>query len=240
MLMIVFKMILWTAPGPPDGGGRQLGGLRRHLADTPSDSRPPSACSRCFLPRDQFTSWCSGGAGITRRPARPRWPIPTPRPEPQFGRVARPAAVDGRTVRALPDAAIDQITDTRMKIAEALSEPATRRPTCTRNCWRSIPGRCSASPSSSKSPTSSARTACPRPSPPTRSISTYTGSPEADSVRLLLGIIYARDLQQYEVAEGHLRHSVMSLTDEGRREQARHWLRIASKELGHPDEPSPT
>ncbi len=57
-----------------------------------------------------------------------------------------------------------------------------------------------------------------------RYLQTYGGSPEADHVRLLLGIIYARDLKSYSAAQRYLQESLATLTDERRREQCRVWL----------------
>jgi len=62
----------------------------------------------------------------------------------------------------------------------------------------------------------------------------YPRSGEAEHVRLLLGIIYARDLQHYEAAEKHLRESMNQLTDVRRREQCGHWLDIVLPALGRP------
>jgi len=62
----------------------------------------------------------------------------------------------------------------------------------------------------------------------------YPRSGEAEHVRLLLGIIYARDLQHYEAAEKHLRESMNQLTDARRREQCGHWLDIVLAALGRP------
>ena len=42
--------------------------------------------------------------------------------------------------------------------------------------------------------------------------------------RLLVGIIYARDLEQYEAAEGHLKLALDSLIDDGRKKQCQQWL----------------
>jgi TolA-binding protein len=52
----------------------------------------------------------------------------------------------------------------------------------------------------------------------------YPKDSEQDQVRLLLGIIYARDLAQYEAARGHLTTALDMLGDEKRREQCRQWL----------------
>jgi len=60
----------------------------------------------------------------------------------------------------------------------------------------------------------------------------YSHSNDANEVKLLLGIIYTRDLQQYEVGAAHLRQLLDNLVDEKRKEQCRHWLRLASEALG--------
>lgn len=63
----------------------------------------------------------------------------------------------------------------------------------------------------------------------------YFRSSEANHVRLLLGIIYARDLQHYEAAEKYLRESMDRLTDTRRREQASQWLDMVMQALGRPN-----
>lgn len=67
-----------------------------------------------------------------------------------------------------------------------------------------------------------------------RYVSTYTRSPECSNIRLLLGIIYARDLQQYEAAETHLAQTLELLHDEGRRDQCTEWLRQVRTALSRP------
>lgn len=67
-----------------------------------------------------------------------------------------------------------------------------------------------------------------------RFVGTYTRSPECGNMRLLLGIIYARDLQQYEVAEKHLVQTLDSLHDESRRNQCSEWLRQVRAALAQP------
>ena len=62
----------------------------------------------------------------------------------------------------------------------------------------------------------------------------YPAAPEAEHVRLLLGIIDARDLQHYEAAEQYLRTSLEKLTDTRRREQCAHWLTVVLAALGRP------
>jgi membrane associated rhomboid family serine protease len=60
----------------------------------------------------------------------------------------------------------------------------------------------------------------------------YSHAPEASEVRLLLGIIYARDLEQYEAAERHLQDVGGRLTDDRRIEQHRQWLDVVLTHLG--------
>ena len=47
---------------------------------------------------------------------------------------------------------------------------------------------------------------------------------ENNETRLLVGIIYARDLEQYEAAEGHLKLALDSLIDDSRKQQCQQWL----------------
>jgi len=61
----------------------------------------------------------------------------------------------------------------------------------------------------------------------------YGPSPEADQVELLLGIIYARDLQQHEIAEHHLRRAAGRIADDRRAEQCRYWLDVCREALRH-------
>ncbi|MFQ5414178.1 MAG: rhomboid family intramembrane serine protease [Phycisphaerae bacterium] len=71
-----------------------------------------------------------------------------------------------------------------------------------------------------------------------RCLACYTRVPDAADIRLLLGIIYARDLGQYELAEQHLTQSLGDLTDGHRRAQCDRWLGEVRAALGRP-EPEP-
>ena len=51
-------------------------------------------------------------------------------------------------------------------------------------------------------------------------------------MRLLLGIICARDLKKYEDADRHLTKSLDVLRDEGRRSQCHKWLTSVRANLG--------
>lgn len=65
----------------------------------------------------------------------------------------------------------------------------------------------------------------------------YPMAAEADHVRLMLGILYARELQAWEAAEKHLRASLERLNDEKRVAQCRAWLRVVLGRLGKQPEP---
>ena len=65
-----------------------------------------------------------------------------------------------------------------------------------------------------------------------RFVACYPESSEATNVRLLLGIIYARDLQQYEAADEHLTRSLSFLRDQARRSQCLEWLKNVRTALG--------
>ena len=62
----------------------------------------------------------------------------------------------------------------------------------------------------------------------------YKGRSEYEQIQLLLGIIYARELGQYEAAERHLQSSLETLSDQSRREQCTHWLEAVKAALGKP------
>ena len=57
-----------------------------------------------------------------------------------------------------------------------------------------------------------------------RFINNYKTHSEANEIRLLLGIIAARDLHQYETARKHLSIALEQATNPNRKEQARKWL----------------
>lgn len=65
-----------------------------------------------------------------------------------------------------------------------------------------------------------------------RVLAGYPRSPEAENVRLLLGIMYARDLARYDKADEHLTRSWESLTDPDRRAKCHEWLTKARQALG--------
>ena len=67
-----------------------------------------------------------------------------------------------------------------------------------------------------------------------RYLESYPRAGDVSDVRLLVGIIYARDLRQYEVADEHLTKSMEILHDEKRRAQSLQWLADVRAALGRP------
>ena len=65
-------------------------------------------------------------------------------------------------------------------------------------------------------------------------IESYPRSTEATNIRFLLGIIYARDLRQYEIADKHLTKTMEMLKDEQRLTQCYRWLCDVRAALGRP------
>ncbi len=68
-----------------------------------------------------------------------------------------------------------------------------------------------------------------------RFVDCYPDAGETPNIRLLAGIIHARDLREYEAAEKLLSDSMRGLRDEDRREQCLLWLRNVKAALGKPD-----
>ncbi len=68
-----------------------------------------------------------------------------------------------------------------------------------------------------------------------RFVACYPRSPDALDVRLLLGIMYARDLHRAEEADRHLTDVLTRVTDESRRAQCLEWLKQVRSALGRPE-----
>ncbi len=65
-----------------------------------------------------------------------------------------------------------------------------------------------------------------------RYVECFRTSGEATNVRLLLGIMYARDLGRFEDADAHLSDTIRYVRDPARREQCLEWLRSVRQRLG--------
>jgi membrane associated rhomboid family serine protease len=70
-------------------------------------------------------------------------------------------------------------------------------------------------------------------------IKAYPRAADLDEVRLLLGIIYARDLEQYEIAKGYLTDALARLVEPSRKQQCQDWLDRVLTAL-QPRDPGPS
>jgi tetratricopeptide (TPR) repeat protein len=66
----------------------------------------------------------------------------------------------------------------------------------------------------------------------------YPSDSDVVQIKLLLGIIYAKYLQQYQAAQRYLSECLHRLTDPQQEQQAKEWLAAAATALGHGAEPS--
>jgi membrane associated rhomboid family serine protease len=65
-----------------------------------------------------------------------------------------------------------------------------------------------------------------------RLLAAFPRSRDVDQVRLLLGVVYARYLEQYDLAERHLSECLPRLTDERQRSQCEEWLAVIAEKKG--------
>jgi membrane associated rhomboid family serine protease len=234
MWMIGFKLILFDniiAPKMVSGGNVAYGA---HLAGYLFGFIAPIVVLWLrVVPRDQFDMLALWRRWYQRRSMQAAMADPEARVRAQYGRVARPVSVESVTVR---DPQQDKITDLRSQIADAIAQMDRDQAA---KLYEEVllldPRQVLARPQQlevanqlyalNKLPQAA--------SAYEKYLSHYPNAPDADHVKLLLGIIYARDLQQYEVAEAHLTQLLERFTDEKRLDQCRHWLKIAAAGLGH-------
>jgi membrane associated rhomboid family serine protease len=188
------------------------------------------------LPRDQFDilalwkRWRQRRelASVMAQPGAAAWA--------QYGAVGRTAPVDPEE-RAVEDRRLDEIADMRARIGVELERKATAAAaTLYEQLLSQSPSQCLAEPqqlevarefyASGKFTQAAAAF--------DRFVECYPNSLEASNVRLLVGIIYARDLRQYEAADKHLTQSMASLRDQSRRDQCLQWLKNVRAALGRP------
>ena len=185
------------------------------------------------VPRDQFDMLALWRRWYQRRSMQAAMADPETRARAQYGRVARPVSVDSVTVR---DPQQDKITDLRSQIVDAIARlDRDQAAKLYEEVLMLDPRQVLARPQQLEVANQLyALNRLPQAaSAYEKYLSHYPNAPDLDHVKLLLGIIYARDLQQYEVAEAHLTQLLERFTDEKRLKQCRHWLKIAANGLGH-------
>ncbi len=154
----------------------------------------------------------------------------------QFGTVARPVEFDPK-MRAAEDAKLDEIANLRESVSDAIEAGDISGGAAKYlELWEKSEGQCM----SERHQLVLARHFYGlkeferAASAFDRYVACYTNSVEADNVRLLLGIIYARDLKDYEAADKHLSAMVIVMRDDKRKSQCLEWLRDVRTALGRP------
>ena len=239
MLMIVFKLILWDNIMAPQMVGDSNIAFGAHLAGY---SFGFAALAGMLwiqaMPRDQFDVIALWRRWLQRQAMATAMGDPNAQARAQFGRVARPVSVDAvNTIDADPATSSDPIVRLRAEIADKLDRSEREAAAGLYEKLMEIDPRqvlprqqqldvgnqlCFGG----RTPQAAATYE--------KFLNQYPTAQEADQVRLLLGIIYARDLHQYEIAESHLAKLLGKLPDSKHEEKCRYWLNIALTSLGKP------
>jgi len=237
MWMIGFKLIFWDNILAPRMIGESTIAFGAHLAGYGFGFVATILLLALHaLPRDQFDLVALWRRWLQRTRFKSAASDPETRARMQFGRVAR--SVSARAAEAGPT--IDPADPThrlRAEIAEALSRRDWDRAAALYEKLNEIDPR-QVLPRQQQLDVANRLYTLNRLPQAAAAYDAflrhYPSAPESVHVRLLLGIIYARDLQQYEAAEGHLTLSLAALADPKRRQQCLHWLDICAQKLGHP------
>ncbi len=192
------------------------------------------------LPRDQFDIVALWKRAYQRSQMRTAMADPDARAKATLGRVARPVSVQtGQPIEdmatAVPAEMLDEVTRLRVEIAERLSDndylAAAQKyeELVSKHADQCLPRKqmidvANQLMSMQRYPQAA--------SAYEKFLKHYSTAPDAQQVRLLLGIIYARYLQQYEPAKRHLEEILGRLTNDQQRQQAMQWLDVARDALG--------
>ncbi len=238
MLLITFKMILWDniiMPGYVWQGQTNVA-YGAHLAGYAFGFAAIILMLILrFLPRDQFDIVAVTRRWLQRRSMRSVMSDPGAQARAQYGRVARPISVKDVNTRSTNAGQDDRVTQLRLQVNQLLAQNARDEAA---NAYAQL---MEIDPSQVLPRVQQLEIAnqlytqhrIPQAAASyEKFLSQYPHAPESNEVKLLLGIIYTRDLQQYEVGAAHLRQVLDTLTDDKRLQQCRHWLSVASQALG--------
>jgi membrane associated rhomboid family serine protease len=239
MLMIVFKLILWDNIMAPSMIGDSNVAFGAHLAGYSFGFLALAVMLWIqAMPRDQFDVIALWRRWLQRQAMATAMSDPNAQARAQFGRVARPVSVDAVTG---PDGeaviVADPIAKLRADIAAALDR--SERETAA-GLYEKLMETDPRQVLPRQQQLDIGNQLCFSGRPPQAAatyekfLNQYPTAQEADQVRLLLGIIYARDLHQYEIAESHLAKLLGKLPDSKHEEKCRYWLNIALTSLGKP------
>ncbi|MHC4796047.1 MAG: rhomboid family intramembrane serine protease [Planctomycetota bacterium] len=235
MYMIVIKMILWDNIIAPTMVPGSLVAFDAHLAGYAFGfAAVVIMLALRLLPRDQFDIVALWRRWFQRKAMQSAMQNPEARARAQFGRVARPVMVKDVAAKEVKPTE-DQITSLRIQIAQSLGRNDRDTAAGLYEEMMEIDPRQVLGRTQQLDVANQLYTLNRLPQAVAayeKYLVHYSPSEESDHIKLLLGIIYARDLQQYEVARDHLSELVDRLSDEKRLDQCRHWLKVAEEGLG--------
>lgn len=229
MILIGLKVIVWDNLISPrlGSGGEQVAYLAHLGGYLFGFAGSLAMLGVRGIARDQFDILALWGRWHRRK----SWQGPAPR------RLERPAVVDAEQRKA-ETVFFDQITDLRQRIIEDITQRATGTALDEYERLQTLsPGQVLPEPIQlevareyyRRGQFDAAVKAF------ARFLQCYPESGEAPNIRLLTGIIHARDLKQYETAEKLLSDSMRVLRDEDRRQQCQLWLHNVRTALGRPE-----
>ncbi len=238
MVIIGLKIVVWdNVVAPQIGGAGEAVAYTAHLAGYLFGFA--GALGMLFIraiPRDQYDILALWKRWHRRREFAAAMADPQARARARFGTVARVPEADTKR-RGEEDQHLDQVSQLRSSIGEKLQGRDFASAATEYEKLVAIDARQCLSERQqldvarefyrgSRFPQAAAAF--------DRFVECYPHSREFQDVLLLLGIIYARDLQQYETADKHLTRALDVLHDEKRRAQGLDWLKTVRAALSRP------
>jgi membrane associated rhomboid family serine protease len=237
MLLIAGKIIVWDNMIAPSIAGAGNVAIQAHLAGYTFGLVATTFMLLIrVLPRDQFDMLALLRRWNQRRAFRAALADPASQARAQYGRVARAIPASPAILQA-ESARLDRVTNLRARIGESVEAGDLEAAAA---MYEELMGIDAAQCLSARHQITLARHFYATGRTPQaaaafeRYLASYGSMAESEEVRLLLGIIYARDLRQFEASERHLQGSLQRLSDPARRAQCQDWLAQVRHALGKP------
>jgi membrane associated rhomboid family serine protease len=237
LLLIGVKVVLWDNIIAPGAGAAGNVAYSAHLAGYLFGFLGASMMLAVrAIPRDHFDMLGLIDRWNRRRAFRSTMADPNARRQATFGTVARHVAPTSQQQK-LDAERYDRVTDLRYQISELLESGDMQGAAAMYEKLVEIdPGQCL--PAQQQVLVARAFFALNKIPQAANAFTIYLAhyrdGYEANDIRLLLGILYARDLQQYNKADELLTETLSKVQDSQRRDQCRQWLDFVRKQLGKP------